>query len=465
MHFHNIIGLYAAFLANLCSISYAAQCNPLKKSCPPNPALGSALSMDFTKGLSPDFSNQVDRGTYDYSPENGLTLTINKRLDNPNIKSNFYIMYGKAEVVFKAASGVGIISAFMMQSDDGDEIDFEWVGGDDTSVQTNFFSKGDVTTYDRGGFSEVSLPQAQYHTYTIDWGMDKLVWSIDGVPVRTLLNSTASGYPQSPQAVFLGIWASGDPDNSPDTIKWGGGETDYSQLPFSLFAKSLTVEDYSTGKAYKYTDQSGSWQSIEAIDGQVYGRINGDVPSSESSSSTSSSSADPSSATSSSVTSSSTSSKSSKSSTSSSSTSSSSTSSSSSSTTSSSTSSKSSKSSTSSSSTSSKSSESSSSSSKSTSSKNSAPIVTSSATPSSSITKSSALSTTSQTSKTSKSTTTSESASALSLSSTSNPSSPTSSNHGASSDVIPSKSIGAGEIVSTYNPVLGLIPILFALFA
>ncbi len=428
MHFHNSIGLYAVFLANLYSTSHAAACNPLKSTCAANQALGSTISLDFTKGLSPDFSNQVDRGTYDYTPENGLSLTMNKRFDNPNIKSNFYIMYGKAEAVFKAAPGVGIASSFFMQSDDGDEIDFEWLGGDDTEVQTNFFSKGDVTTYDRGGFAGVYLPQAQYHTYTIDWGMDKLVWSIDGTPVRTLLNSTSSGYPQSPQAIFLGIWAAGDPGNAPGTIQWAGGETDYSALPFSMFVKSLTVEDYSTGKEYKYTDQSGSWQSIEAVDGHVYGRINGDVPSSSSSTSSSTSdfsSTSYSSTGSSLATSGSTSSKSSEAS--------------------------------------------SSSSSSSTSSKESTSIVTSSGTSSSSSSKSSASSTTSQSSKTSKATTPSESESesALHPSSTSNLSSPTSSGRGASKSTstgAASSSSGAGQTIST-SKVLGLIPILFALFA
>lgn len=36
-----------------------------------------------------------------------------------------------------------------------------------------------------------------------------------------------------------------------------------------MVVKSFKVIDYSTGTAYRYSDKSGSWQSIEAVDGKV----------------------------------------------------------------------------------------------------------------------------------------------------------------------------------------------------
>ncbi len=41
------------------------------------------------------------------------------------IVSNEYIFFGKVEVALKAANGTGIVSSFVMESDDLDEID--WV--------------------------------------------------------------------------------------------------------------------------------------------------------------------------------------------------------------------------------------------------------------------------------------------------------------------------------------------------
>lgn len=249
----------------------ADTCNPLKQTnCPADPALSGSISEDFSSE-SKYFVDLKNAGTVSYSSD-GLALTLAKRFDNPSLKSNFYIMYGKTEVILKAGKGQGIISSFYLQSDDLDEIDLEWVGGDGTQFQSNYFSKGNTATYDRGEFHTVAAPQEQYHNYTIDWTKEQLVWYLDGQVVRVLANTTSEGYPQTPMYIMMGIWAGGDPSNAPGTIEWAGGLTDYSQAPFTMNIKNVVVTDYSTGKQYSYSDQSGSWQSIKAEDGQVYGR-------------------------------------------------------------------------------------------------------------------------------------------------------------------------------------------------
>lgn len=42
------------------------------------------------------------------------------------IISNNYIFFGKTEITMRAANGTGVVSSFVMESDDLDEID--WVG-------------------------------------------------------------------------------------------------------------------------------------------------------------------------------------------------------------------------------------------------------------------------------------------------------------------------------------------------
>ena len=136
----------------------------------------------------------------------------------------------------------------------------------------NYFIKGNTATYDRGGYHDISNPLENYHTYTIDWTEDELTWSVDGAVIRTIPKDNAQGYPQSPMAIYAGIWAGGDPDNQPGTIAWAGGITDYSKAPFTMHIKSILVADYSSGKSYSYSDQSGTWESIKAEDGEVNGR-------------------------------------------------------------------------------------------------------------------------------------------------------------------------------------------------
>ncbi|CCE61542.1 hypothetical protein TPHA_0A04690 [Tetrapisispora phaffii CBS 4417] len=254
------------------SIVKADSCNPLTATdCSAETALGTSFSEDFTSE-SKHFASTGNPGKINYTSD-GLEVTLAKRFDNPSLKSDFYIMYGKFEVIAKAAAGQGIISSVFLQSEDLDEIDIEWVGGDTTQFQTNFFSKGDTTTYDRGAFHSVSSPQEEYHNYTVDWRMDRTDFYLDGAIVRTLANDTSSGYPQSPMAIFIGIWAGGDPSNAAGTIEWAGGLTDYTKAPFTMNVQSIIVSDYSSGSQYSYSDQTGSWQSIQAKDGTVYGRV------------------------------------------------------------------------------------------------------------------------------------------------------------------------------------------------
>lgn len=139
--------------------------------------------------------------------------------DAPTLTSKFYIMFGHVEFVIKAAPGTGIVSSAVMQSDDLDEIDWEWLGGDSAQVQSNYFGKGQTTSYDRAAFHPNADNSASFHTYTVDWTSDKITWSIDGSEVRTLVPADANNqYPQTPMQIKVGSWAGGDPKNEQGTI-------------------------------------------------------------------------------------------------------------------------------------------------------------------------------------------------------------------------------------------------------
>lgn len=180
-----------------------------------------------------------------------------------------------------------------------DEIDYEWIGSETTQVQTNYFGKGDTSSYDRGGKTAVTNPSTSFHTYGIEWTQSSIIWSIDGTTIRTLVPSQVTAdalhsdlYPQTPMQIKIGSWSGGDPSNSPGTIEWAGGETDYSKGPYNMVVKSIKIQDYSAGAtSYTYGDKSGSWDSIVVAGG-----------SGSSSSSSSSSASSPSAAASSSST-------------------------------------------------------------------------------------------------------------------------------------------------------------------
>ena len=180
-------------------------------------------------------------------------------------------MFGHVDYVIQAAPGQGIVSSAVLQSDDLDEIDWEWLGGDDTQAQSNYFGKGETTEYNRGAFHSNPGNHDGTHTYSVDWTADAIIWSLDGTQVRTLTPQTADSnqYPQTPMVIKVGAWSGGDSANPAGTIQWAGGPTDYSKGPFTMYLKSMHVADYSTGTEYTYSGNSGTWESIKAVNGQV----------------------------------------------------------------------------------------------------------------------------------------------------------------------------------------------------
>ena len=251
-------------------------CNPLNGTdCPSDPALGTS-NASFTLNSTSIFHTSLwntTAGALTYN-SSGAAFTIAKRGDAPTIQSKFYIFFGEVEVWLKAASGQGVISTVVLQSDDLDEIDQEFIGNNDTHVENNYYGKGNTTdAYKRAkwyALPDHGNPTEGYHNYTTRWTNKSLEWYIDGSIVRTLAYDDANGgadYPQTPMNVRIGIWAGGDKDNSNYTIQWAGGEIDYTKAPYTMFVQSVRVTDFSTGSEYKYGDTTGSSQSIRIVPG------------------------------------------------------------------------------------------------------------------------------------------------------------------------------------------------------
>ncbi|KAK6348586.1 hypothetical protein TWF718_006374 [Orbilia javanica] len=267
--------LFATVLATLAGIASSqtyTSCNPLFGQCPANPALGGSMSADFTTGANSMFTPILSTDKITYT-NIGVQFQVAASGDSPTLASNFYIMFGRVSVTMRSATGVGIVSSVVLQSDDLDEIDWEWLGGDNNAVQSNYFGKGNTNTHDRAAFINVNDPQGTEHTYTIEWTSKAITWSIDGAVRRVLTIEASSGggmyYPQTPMQVKLGAWSGGDPSNPEGTIQWAGGYTDYSQGPFNMYVRSLSIQDYSTGDSYYYSDTSGSYQSIRSNGGTI----------------------------------------------------------------------------------------------------------------------------------------------------------------------------------------------------
>ncbi|OJD36233.1 glycosidase crf1 [Diplodia corticola] len=265
------IALFAA-AAPLASAQLTSDCNPIENStCPPNVGLDQyRFTSDFTTGQNESWEGAAYT-VINYG-DDGAELTINKDTDAPTMHTEFYTMFGYFEVEMKAAPGTGIVSSIVLESDDLDEVDWEILGGNNTSVQSNYFGKGNTTSYDRGGFHDVETPVDTFHKYAFEWTNASMSWLIDGTVVRTLKYEDALGgknYPQTPARLSLGVWSAGTKNTAKGTVEWAGGYTDFDEAPFTMYVRNVTIVNYTPAMNYNWTDTTGSFESIEAINKTV----------------------------------------------------------------------------------------------------------------------------------------------------------------------------------------------------
>ncbi|SMR44473.1 unnamed protein product [Zymoseptoria tritici ST99CH_3D1] len=248
----------------------STDCDPTKKSCPADIGLpASKYVADFTTAGANSSWTAAAYTTIEYGSD-GAVFTIAKEGQAPTIETDFYIFFGRVDVTMKAASGRGIVSSIVLESDDLDEIDWEFIGGDNGKVQSNFYGKANTTTYDRVVYHDVATPQDTYHTYSIDWTSERLQFLIDGSIIRTIayadpLAVYGKNYPQTPMRVKLGNWAGGGPGQNKGTVEWAGGDVDFSKGPFKMLVRKVEITNNNPACSYEYGDRSGSFESIKKV--------------------------------------------------------------------------------------------------------------------------------------------------------------------------------------------------------
>ncbi|QID84500.1 putative glycosidase CRH2 [Saccharomyces pastorianus] len=169
----------------------------------------------------------------DYDDEESLILAMPKNSGGTIISSTRAVWYGKVSARIKTSHLAGVITAFILYSGAGDEIDYEFVGADLETVQTNYYWESVLNFTNSANISTTDTFD-NFHTYEMDWHEDYVTWSIDNVVGRTLFknetyNSTTNSYhyPQTPSKVDISIWPGGNSTNAPGTIAWSGGEINW----------------------------------------------------------------------------------------------------------------------------------------------------------------------------------------------------------------------------------------------
>ena len=194
-----------------------------------------------------------------------IVLAMPKKTTGSLVTTTRSFLYGKASLRMKTARSRGVVTAFVLISAIGDEIDFECLGGDLTMVQSNYYSQGQLDYTRMQRFPVAGDTWATYHTYEIDWDPDRIVWYVDGKPARTVVKKDTWDpvkkefrYPQTPMRLEAAVWPGGSEHNEPGTINWAGGLIDWEHSPdiiergqFTAQVEQITVKPYRN----KFTEQ------------------------------------------------------------------------------------------------------------------------------------------------------------------------------------------------------------------
>ncbi|KAJ7965101.1 Xyloglucan endotransglucosylase/hydrolase [Quillaja saponaria] len=192
----------------------------------------------------------------------GLSLSIDQASGSGILSKKEYL-FGRFDMQLKLIPGnsAGLVTTFYLSSEGPthDEVDFEFLGsvnGQPYIIHTNIYCQG------IGGreqqFHLWFDPTKDFHTYSIVWNRQRIIFFVDNVPIRVFNNLQHLGVPfptNQPMRVYSSLW-----NNEGWAAK--GIRTDWSKAPYTAYYRNFNAD----------LNPKGLWVN-QGIDVKAHNRI------------------------------------------------------------------------------------------------------------------------------------------------------------------------------------------------
>ncbi|OAY70295.1 putative xyloglucan endotransglucosylase/hydrolase protein 28 [Ananas comosus] len=149
-----------------------------------------------------------------------------------------------AAIKLPSDHAAGVVVAFYTH----DELDFEFLGnirGREWRVQTNVYGNGSTSIGREERYSLWFDPTEDFHQYAILWSSSRIIFYIDGIPIREVVRTQAMDglgqFPSKPMSLYATIW-----DGSSWATSGGRYKVNYKYAPYVAEFTDLVLRGCAT---------------------------------------------------------------------------------------------------------------------------------------------------------------------------------------------------------------------------